>query len=151
MLAIKHLLASFRKKKNPEMSPTMAQHFRYSRCDPPHERFAIGVPFVFATSCSRWGHRRLHGPGGARRIGIDGAPEGHQRDCDCQSGGPKNHLVTHRIRLPPGNQKPCFKTLGDETQARPEPIVLDSDKVTRVDGERVRLFQNIVGDPKWSR
>ena len=49
----KHLLASFRKKKNPEMSPTMAQHFQYSRCDPPHERFAVGVPFAFATSCFR--------------------------------------------------------------------------------------------------
>ena len=48
----------FRKKKNPEMSPTMAQHFRYTRFDPPPERFAVGVPFAFATSCFRQGHRR---------------------------------------------------------------------------------------------
>lgn len=55
---VKMSLASFRKKKNPEMSPTMAQHFRYTRCDPPPERFAVGVPFAFATSCFRQGHRR---------------------------------------------------------------------------------------------
>ena len=55
---VKMSLASFRKKKNPEMSPTMAQHFRYTRFDPPPERFAVGVPFAFATSCFRQGHRR---------------------------------------------------------------------------------------------
>jgi hypothetical protein len=43
----------------------------------------------------------LNVPNGARRIGIDGASEGHQRDCDCKSSGPKNHLVSYRICLPP--------------------------------------------------
>ena len=54
----KHLLASFRKKKTEPMCPTLVQHFRYSQCDPLHERFAVDVPFAFATSCFRQGHRR---------------------------------------------------------------------------------------------
>ena len=49
---------SFRKKKTEAMSPTLVPHFRYSQCDPPHERFAVDVPFAFATSCFRQGHRR---------------------------------------------------------------------------------------------
>jgi hypothetical protein len=97
------------------MSPTLAQHFRSSQCDPPHERFAVGVPLAFATSCFRQGHRR-YAPRTWRR-------ETH-RDCWRTRG------TSARLRLPiqlteesfsiilhsspAGNQKPCFKTLGGE-------------------------------------
>jgi len=52
----------------------------------------------------------LNVPNGARRIGIDGASEGHQRDCDCKSSGPKNHLVPYRICLPPEIKSHAFRT-----------------------------------------
>jgi hypothetical protein len=121
---------SFRKKKTEAMSPTLVQHFRYSRCEPPHERFAVDVPFAFATSCFRQGHRRY-----ARRTWRR---EMH-RDCWRTRG------TSARLRLPsqltedsssiiphssrPGNQKPCFKTL-TVTPARPSHR-MDSDKAHR--------------------
>ena len=123
---------SFRKKKTTEaMSPTLVQHFRYSRCDPPHERFAVDVPFAFATSCFRQGHRR-YAPRTWRR-------EMH-RDCWRTRG------TSARLRLPiqltedsssiiphsspAGNQKPCFKTLGGERQPG-RANRMDSDKAAR--------------------
>jgi len=52
----------------------------------------------------------LNVPNGARRIGIGGASEGHQRDCDCKSSGPKSHLVSYRICLPPEIKSHAFRT-----------------------------------------
>lgn len=112
---------SFRKKKKTEaMSPTLVQHFRYSRCDPPHERFAVDVPFAFATSCFRQGHRRY-------------APRTWRREMhrDCWRTRGTSARLRLRIQLtedsssiiphssPAGNQKPCFKTLGGERQPGP--------------------------------
>ena len=107
---------SFRKKKTEPMSPTLVRHFRYSRCDPPHERFAVDVPFAFATSCFRQGHRR-YAPRTCRR-------EMH-RDCWRTRG------TSARSRLPiqltedsssiiphsstAGNQKPSRRCERPET------------------------------------
>ena len=76
----------------------------------------------------------LNVPSGARRIGFDGASEGHQRDCDCKSSGPKNHLVPYRICLPPEIKSMHFEptltpilssSQNSRTRLRPFPI-LDS-------------------------
>jgi hypothetical protein len=92
----------------------------------------------------------LNVPNGARRIGIDGASEGHQRDCDCQSSGPKNHLVPYRICLPPEIKSHASRSFS--VKASPaEPIVSIPTRQHAADGERVPLLQNLIGRPKVDR
>jgi hypothetical protein len=77
----------------------------------------------------------LNVPNGARRIRIDGASEGHQRDCDCKSSGPKNHLVFYRICLPPEIKSHASRSFS--VKASPaEPIVSIPTRQHAADGER---------------